>query len=166
VPKLLESFHNRIVGLGRLSKFARLSNDMKADELFRNVPANIHELYLALAGLPKAMEVKADLETGVSEKTVDELLARTTWPGFGENDATRAPPACAGTCSRVPVTRPSWRRPPGRCWAEQALSRRLVRQTHQRKLRHFHHIAVVEVSPPALLQHGVDPLQIGLRFCY
>jgi hypothetical protein len=53
---------------------------MKAEELFRNIPASIHELYLALAGLPKDMEVKADSETGVSEKTVDELLARTTWP--------------------------------------------------------------------------------------
>jgi hypothetical protein len=53
---------------------------MKAEELFRNVPANIHELYLALAGLPKDMEVKADAETGVPEKTVDELWARTTWP--------------------------------------------------------------------------------------
>jgi hypothetical protein len=80
VLKFLESFHNRMVDLGRLNKFARLANDMKADELFRNVPASIHELYLALAGLPKDMEVKADLETGVSEKTVDELRARTTWP--------------------------------------------------------------------------------------
>jgi hypothetical protein len=53
---------------------------MKAEELFRNVPANIHELYLALAGLPKDMEVKADAETGVPEKTVEELWARTTWP--------------------------------------------------------------------------------------
>jgi hypothetical protein len=53
---------------------------MKADELFRNVPANIHELHLAVAGLPKDMKVKADSETGVSEKTVDELRARTTWP--------------------------------------------------------------------------------------
>jgi hypothetical protein len=26
------------------------------------------------------MEIKADAETGVSEKTVEELLARTTWP--------------------------------------------------------------------------------------
>ena len=55
-------------------------NGMKAEELFRNVPANIHELCLALAGVPTDMEVKADAETGVSEKTVDELLARTTWP--------------------------------------------------------------------------------------
>jgi hypothetical protein len=54
--------------------------EMKADELFRNVPANIHELHLALAGLPKDMKVKADSEAGVSEKTVDELRARTTWP--------------------------------------------------------------------------------------
>ena len=50
------------------------------DELFRNVPANIHELRLALAGLPKDMKVKAHPETGVSEKTVDELIARTDWP--------------------------------------------------------------------------------------
>jgi hypothetical protein len=49
-------------------------------ELFRNVPANIYELRLALAGLPKDMKVKADPETGVSEKTVDELIARTNWP--------------------------------------------------------------------------------------
>jgi hypothetical protein len=53
---------------------------MKVEELFRNVPANIHERYLALAGLPKDMEVKADAETGVPEKTVDELWVRTTWP--------------------------------------------------------------------------------------
>ena len=53
---------------------------MKAEKLFRNVPANIHELYLALAGLPKDMKVKAEPETGVSEKTVGELRARTTWP--------------------------------------------------------------------------------------
>jgi len=66
---------------------------MKAEELFRNVPANIHELYLALAGLPKDMQVKADAETGVPEKTVDELWARTTWPLGGDNDATQAPPA-------------------------------------------------------------------------
>jgi hypothetical protein len=26
------------------------------------------------------MQVKADSETGISEKTVDELRARTTWP--------------------------------------------------------------------------------------
>jgi hypothetical protein len=40
---------------------------MKADKLFRNVPANIPELHLALAGLPKDMHVKADSE-GISEK--------------------------------------------------------------------------------------------------
>ena len=56
------------------------SSRLKADELFRNVPANIHELRLALAGLPKDMKVIAHSETGVSEKTVDELRARTTWP--------------------------------------------------------------------------------------
>jgi len=48
-------------------------------ELFRNVPANIHELRLALAGLPQDMKVLAEPETGVSEKTVEELCARTTW---------------------------------------------------------------------------------------
>jgi len=53
---------------------------MKADELFRNVPASICELQLALAGLPNDMKVKADPNTGVVENTVDELRARTTWP--------------------------------------------------------------------------------------
>jgi hypothetical protein len=53
---------------------------MKTDELFRSVPVNIHELRLALAGLPTGMKVKADPETGVLEKTVDELRARETWP--------------------------------------------------------------------------------------
>ena len=53
---------------------------MKADELFRNVPANISELHLALAGLPNDMMIKADPETGVFESTVDELRARATWP--------------------------------------------------------------------------------------
>ena len=53
---------------------------MKPDELFRSVPANIHELRLALAGLPTDMKVIADPDTGVFEKTVDELCARTTWP--------------------------------------------------------------------------------------
>jgi hypothetical protein len=53
---------------------------MKPEELIRNVPANIHELRLALAGLPNDMKVIAGSETGVSEKTVDELRAGTTWP--------------------------------------------------------------------------------------
>ena len=53
---------------------------MKPQELIRNVPANIHELRLALAGLPKDMQVIAHPKTGVFEKTVAELLARTTWP--------------------------------------------------------------------------------------
>ena len=57
-----------------------VSQSMKPDELFRNVPANIHELHLALAGLPKDMKVKAHSDTGVSETTVDELRDRTTWP--------------------------------------------------------------------------------------
>jgi hypothetical protein len=54
--------------------------EMKPDELFRNVPTNIHELHLALAGLPKDMKVKAHSDTGVSETTVDELRERTKWP--------------------------------------------------------------------------------------
>ena len=53
---------------------------MQTDELFRNVPANIHELRLALAGLPENMKIIADSETGVSEKTVEELRGRTAWP--------------------------------------------------------------------------------------
>jgi hypothetical protein len=53
--------------------------EMKAEELFRNVPASIAELQLALAGLPNDMKVKADPETGVFENTVDELRARKTW---------------------------------------------------------------------------------------
>jgi hypothetical protein len=53
---------------------------MKADELFRHIPANIHELHLAIAGLPDDMKVIAHSETDVLEKTVDELRARTTWP--------------------------------------------------------------------------------------
>jgi len=44
------------------------------------IPANIHDLYLALAGLPENMKVKAHAETGISEKTVHELRARTMWP--------------------------------------------------------------------------------------
>jgi hypothetical protein len=53
---------------------------MKPDELFRNVPANIHELRLSLVGLPQDMKVLAKSETGVSESTVEELFSRTTWP--------------------------------------------------------------------------------------
>jgi hypothetical protein len=49
-------------------------------QLIRNIPANIHELRLALAGLPNDMKVIAHPETGVFEKTVDQLFARTTWP--------------------------------------------------------------------------------------
>ena len=68
----------------RSSRGTRLSpadpHEMKPDALFRSVPANIHELLLALAGLPTDMKVKADPETGVFEKTVDELRARTIWP--------------------------------------------------------------------------------------
>ena len=57
-----------------------VSQSMRPDELFRNVPANIHELRLALVGLPKDMTVKAHSDTGVSETTVDELRTRNTWP--------------------------------------------------------------------------------------
>jgi hypothetical protein len=53
---------------------------MKANEQFRNIPANVSELHLALAGLPKEMKVVASFESSISETTVDELLARTTWP--------------------------------------------------------------------------------------
>jgi hypothetical protein len=41
---------------------------MKIDELVRNASANIHDLHLALAGLPKNMKVKAHSDTGVSKR--------------------------------------------------------------------------------------------------
>jgi hypothetical protein len=74
---LLLCSHPRYIGgkLWRVLAFMR-----KRDELFRNVPANIHELRLALAGLPQDMKVLADSETGVSENSVEALCARTTWP--------------------------------------------------------------------------------------
>jgi hypothetical protein len=50
----------------------------KRDDLFRNVPANVHELRLALVGLPQDMKVLAESETGVLESTVE--CTRTTWP--------------------------------------------------------------------------------------
>jgi hypothetical protein len=53
---------------------------MKPEELIRNIPANIHEVRLALAGLRNDMKVIAHPKTGIFEKTVGELLARTTWP--------------------------------------------------------------------------------------
>jgi hypothetical protein len=52
----------------------------KRDDLFRNVPANVHELRLALVGLPQDMKVLAESETGVLESTVEQLCTRTTWP--------------------------------------------------------------------------------------
>ena len=55
------------------------AHEMKAEDLFRNMPTTIAELQLALAGLPNEMKVKADPETGIFENTVDELRARTTW---------------------------------------------------------------------------------------
>jgi hypothetical protein len=74
---LLLCSHPRYIGgmLWRVLAFMR-----KRDELFRNVPANIHELRLALAGLPQDMKVLADSETGVSENSIEALCARTTWP--------------------------------------------------------------------------------------
>ena len=41
---------------------------MKIDELVQNVPADIHDLYLALADLPENTKVKAHSETGISEQ--------------------------------------------------------------------------------------------------
>ena len=41
---------------------------MKAQELFRNVPASINEFYLGLAGLPNDMEVKPDPKNGRCRK--------------------------------------------------------------------------------------------------
>ena len=60
----------------------------KRDELFRNIPANVHELRLALAGLPQDMKVLAESETGVSESTVEELRPDNMAAGFSGNGAT------------------------------------------------------------------------------
>ena len=46
----------------------------------RLTPKNIDQLYQALIGLPGNMKIEADPDTGVSEKTVDELRSRVTWP--------------------------------------------------------------------------------------
>ena len=75
----------------------------KRDELFRNVPANIHELQLALAGLPQDMKVLAAFDTGVSESTVEELLARTTWP----SDLAVTTPRKLQPKSVVKITKPA-----------------------------------------------------------
>ena len=52
---------------------------MQTDELFRSVPANIHELRLArwLAG---KHENYRGLRQAFPKKTVEELRARTAWP--------------------------------------------------------------------------------------
>ena len=89
---------------------------MKAEELFRNVPANIHELYLALAGLPKDMEVKADSETGVSEKTVAELLARTTWsPGLVITTPRKLRPRSVVKISKATTEKRAYQGRPSNC---------------------------------------------------
>jgi hypothetical protein len=69
---------------------------LQIDELVRNVPANIHDLHLALAGLPKNMKVKAHPETGVSEKTVDERRTHNMAGGFGGDDATQTQTEISG----------------------------------------------------------------------
>jgi len=50
--------------------------EKKPDELFRNVPANIHELRLALFGLPQDMKVLAESETAFRK-----TLLRSYGPG-------------------------------------------------------------------------------------
>lgn len=46
----------------------------------RLAPANVDDLHQALVGLPGNMNVEASPDTGITDKTVDELRARTTWP--------------------------------------------------------------------------------------
>lgn len=56
---------------------------MKPDELFGNVPANVHETSSGYRWLAERHEGYSPLRNGVAERTVDELRARTTWPpGF------------------------------------------------------------------------------------
>jgi hypothetical protein len=46
----------------------------------RLMPNDIEQLRQALVGQPGDRKFEADEDTGVSEKTVDELRARNTWP--------------------------------------------------------------------------------------
>src|SRR5262249_38167684 len=74
----------------------------KTNELFRKVPANIHELQLALAGLPQDMKVLAPFDTGGSESTVEGLWARTTWPpDFGVTQPRKLNPKSVGKISKA-----------------------------------------------------------------
>jgi hypothetical protein len=47
----------------------------------RYKPKSIAALHIALGGLPAEMQVEADVDTGVSAKTVGELRKVTTWSG-------------------------------------------------------------------------------------
>jgi hypothetical protein len=44
-------------------------------------PKDMAGLIVALMGQPDERKVEADEDTGVTEKTVAKLRARTTWPG-------------------------------------------------------------------------------------
>jgi hypothetical protein len=46
----------------------------------RLMPSTIEALRQALADQPGDRKVEADQHTGITEKTVDELRARSTWP--------------------------------------------------------------------------------------
>jgi hypothetical protein len=46
----------------------------------RLTPEDMQQLISALMGQPDERKVEADEDTGVTEKTVAELRARTTWP--------------------------------------------------------------------------------------
>jgi hypothetical protein len=46
----------------------------------RLMPNDIEQLRQALVGQPGDRKVEADEGTGISERTVDELRARTAWP--------------------------------------------------------------------------------------
>ena len=46
----------------------------------RLAPRDMEQVRLCLEGQPDGRKIKADPDTGVTEKTVRELRARTTWP--------------------------------------------------------------------------------------
>ncbi len=46
----------------------------------RLMPDTIEQLRQALMGQPGDRKIEADADTGITEKTVDELRARSAWP--------------------------------------------------------------------------------------
>jgi hypothetical protein len=66
-------------------------------------PKNIAALHVALGGLPDAMHVEADRDSGVSAKTVGELRKVTAWP----ENLVIATPQDRGAASAIRVSKAS-----------------------------------------------------------